>query len=147
MGTVTDLWNSMQPMSVPGIYGVIRLTLSRLLNSTAWVQSLNRDDGRGENIQILSKTRIFSLHDVDFLFFFNKYWLPFVRCVAGNKPKVKFIHRSLTTQNITQKNNITSHPQNNIALQPNVILTGIHRLLATQKCGAAFLCTKCQDQL
>jgi hypothetical protein len=69
------------------------------------------------------------------------------RCCFYNKPTVKFIHISNYTKHC-RKNYILSHPKHSTALQPNVFLTGTHRLLLTSKgrstsCGA----NNCQGQL
>jgi hypothetical protein len=45
-------------------------------------------DGRVENKQILSKTKV-SRYDI---VFFNKYWSPFVTCFIYNKLKVTFMN-------------------------------------------------------
>jgi len=64
------------------------------------VESHNtHNDGRGENMQILSRTYISCLHDI----FFNKYWSKFVRCFVCNKPqrtlqKITVLSHKHTTQ-------------------------------------------------
>jgi hypothetical protein len=62
---------------------------------------------------------------------------PFVRCLVYNKPKSNLCI-VLTTQNTTENNCIISHAQNTTALQPNVFLSRIHRLLCTSKGRSRF---------
>jgi len=55
---------------------------------------------------------------------------------------------ALTTQNTTENNCIISHAQTTTALQPNVSLNVLHRLLATDNGGSDFLhANHCQGQL
>ena len=64
-----------------------------------------------------------------------------------NKPELNFMHSSNHTGHC--RNNCTiSHAQNTTALQPNVMLIGIHWLLVTNTGQSAFPgANNCQDQL
>jgi hypothetical protein len=72
--------------------------------------------------------------------------LPSIRCFIY-KPKSN-ICTAVTIQNTTEKKRIISHAQYTTALQPNVLLTGIHRILPTNKRRSAFQSAiHCQGQL
>lgn len=57
--------------------------------------------------------------------------------VFYNKPKSR-LRTALTTQNTIENNRTISHAQNTAALQPNVFVTGRHRLLVTYNRQSAF---------
>ena len=58
------------------------------------------------------------------------------------------LHTALTAPNATEHNFVTSHAQNTTALQSSIFLTGIHRLLVTNKERSAFPnANNCQGQL
>ena len=58
------------------------------------------------------------------------------------------VHTALTRQNNTEIWCINSHAQDTTALQPNVFLTGLHRLLVTNKrLSTSFTSNYCHDQL
>jgi hypothetical protein len=93
------------------------------LTCTAWVESLDTPGNcRRENIQIISKIYASILRD---LLITGRHLLGvlFVTSLKSN------LRTALTTQNTTENNCIISHSQNTTALQPNVFLTGTHRLL------------------
>jgi hypothetical protein len=45
------------------------------------------------------------------------------------------LYTAVTIKDIAENNGIVSHAPNTVALQPNVLSTGIHRLLVTNKGG------------
>jgi hypothetical protein len=70
-----------------------------------------------------------------------------VRCFIYNKAKVKFMHSSSHVEHYI-KRLYDSHAQNTTALHHNIFLTGIYRLLVTNKEGSAFRsANNCQGQL
>ena len=82
-------------------------------------------DGRVENKQILSKTKV-SRYDI---VFFNKYWSPFVTCFIYNKLKVTFMNSFNNTGHYRKQLHYLAIKKNAIALRPNTFFTEIHRLL------------------
>jgi len=107
------------------------------LTSTAWVQSVNPRDDRRANTYT-------SCQSMSRCYFMAFHW-PLVRCFVYNKPKVKFVPSS-TTENINKIAGL-SHANNTTALQTNVILNSIHRLLITNKGGLTFpSANNCQGQ-
>jgi hypothetical protein len=112
------------------------------MTCTVWVESLNtREDGREKSYRSCKKH---DYHCKDFV-----YWSPFVRCFVytRNKLKVKFMYSSNHTVHY-RKHYIVSHAQNTTAFHPTVLLTGIQRLLVTDKGRSAFPSeNNCQCQL
>ena len=102
------------------------------LTCTAWVESLNtRDDGRGKTYRSCQKLESISLHDLS-----TGRHLLGILFISSRKSN---LCRTVTTQNTTESNCVMSHAQNTNALQPNVFLSGIHRLLATNEGRSAVL--------
>jgi hypothetical protein len=75
------------------------------------------DGDGGKHIDSFKKHESLSLHDIIF---------SFITSLMSN------LYTAVTRRNTTENNCIFSHAENRTALQPNV-LTGIHRLLVTNK--------------
>jgi hypothetical protein len=74
-------------------------------------------------------------------------WSPFDCCSVYSNPKVKLMHSSNYTKHYRKQLYCITR-KNTTALQLDVFVTGIHRLLVTSKGRSAFPSTKnCQGQL
>jgi len=103
------------------------------LTFTAWVVFLNtRHDGRGKKYRSCQKHESLSLHD---LLYTGRHLLT---CFVSNKAKSNLC-TATTTYNITEINFMIFHTQNATVIQPNVVSTGTHWLLATNKGQQVFL--------
>jgi hypothetical protein len=117
-----------------------RSLLTRMqLTSRAWIESLNTPElGRGKTYQ---KHESVSLQD------FLSTGRHLLHVFIYKTSTVKFMHSSNHT-NTTAHSCIISHAQNTTAIQPNVFLTGIHRLLVTRKGRSSFpSANNCQGQM
>jgi hypothetical protein len=112
------------------------------LTFTAWVVSFNTcDDEGGGGGHIDHVKNISPYHCVTFFPLVAICWPVITRLMSN-------LCTSLTTQNTTENNCIISHAQNTTALQSNLFLTGIHRLLVRNKGWSGFLIeNNCQGQL
>jgi hypothetical protein len=101
------------------------------MTSTVWVVSLNtRNDGRDGGGGAYRAHKKHGYHSMT-------YFLTHIGCdlfgvsfITSLKSKLR---TALSTQNTTEKNCIMSHAQNTTAVQVNILLTGVHRLLVTNK--------------
>ena len=105
------------------------------LTCTAWVvRYIIHDSERGWNKRSCQKYEFPSLHDVIFLSFITS--LKSNLCTAQ------------TTYDTTENNCIILHAQNVNTFQPNVFLSGVHRLLVTNSRRSPFpTANRCQGQL
>jgi len=100
------------------------------LTFVAWVVPLHSRRRSVENIQIVSKTRVY-------LTAWSFHWSPFVWCLVYNKSKPNLC-TALTTHHTKKKSNYYITRTKHDCALAQCILTGLHRVLATNKQGSAF---------
>jgi hypothetical protein len=89
------------------------------MTCTIWVESRNKNNNwSGKTYTSCQKQESLSLNDLS----------PLERCFVHNTPKVE-TYAQLQPHNTTEKKCVTPHAQNTTVLQPNVLLTRLHRLL------------------
>ena len=105
------------------------------LRCTEWVNSLNiRDDRRDIYIERVKKSIYHCMGFFPLVAICQVF--SFITRLNSN------LCTALTTCNAIQYNSIISHAQNTTTLQPNVLVTGLHRLLVTNKGRSALASTK-----
>ena len=103
------------------------------LTRTTWVESLHICDyRRGTLINFVKGTSLNK--NMSFFSPIGRHLLSFsfLRSLKSN------LYTDLTVWNIAENNCVISHAQNTTAFQPNVFLTGIHPLPATNNGRSAF---------
>ena len=102
---------------------------------TEWVNSLNnREDRRDIHIERVKKSIYHCMAFLPLVAICQVFW--FITRLMSN------LCTALTTCNIIKYNRIISHAQNTTELQPNALVTGLHRLLLTNKGRSSFASTK-----
>ena len=61
------------------------------------------------------------------------------RCFFYNKPKINFFCKAVITKNTKENGCITSHTEDTTALQPDLLLNGVHRWLVTKESKSSLL--------
>ena len=122
----------MKPESQTLIGNIYCSLLKRMqLSCTACLQSHNtQDDSRATTCRCCHKHEFLSLHGLSIGS--HLLGISFITNLRSN------LRTALTTQNTTENNSIISHAQKKkkTALQPNVFLNALRRLLVTNRGGA-----------